>query len=514
MANPNLLDPSVRQAIVREIKSEENKSRRAESLRRFEVYKQRQEKFIVDKLESEFSSKTVREMRKILSINLAPRIINQLASVYQHAPEREWSNVTDDQKEYLLKLYDSAKVDTKMMQANRYFKLNDQVIIQVVPRSGMIQIRCLLPHQVDVIPDANDPEKAYAYIVSVFDKYEYLHDSSNTQDLSNPGRNPYRTSTYSDGTNQTIADKEDYKASLERYEVWTETENFIMDGRGNILSEDTLNPIGMLPFVDVSYEKDFEFWVRTGNGIIDFAIDFGAQLSDIANIIRLQGYAQPIIAADKVPDNMVVGPNHILFLQLDANRPELKPSFEFANPGSDLQSSLDFLEMSLRLFLTSKGIDPKTISGKLDAQSFSSGVERLLSMIEKFEASKADVEIMRWAEMKVYKLLVAWSNYYQGSDVLDESLRFGLQIGPDVEMTVKFSEPQAVQTKTETEDSIIKLLDKGLITKKKALMDLYELNDDQAEQMLAEIEAEKALMVPVMLQPQMEQPVDGEENVQ
>lgn len=519
MANLNLLDPGVRKNIIGEIKNSENKKRRADSLRRFEVYKQRQEKFIVDKLESEFSVKTVREMRKILSINLCPRIINQLASIYNTAPERTFGeNLTEDQQMQLDELYEYAKVDVKMMQANRYLKLNDQVIMQVVPRNGVIQIRTLLPHHVDVIPDEMDPEKPYAYIISVFDKYEFLDGNNYSQDLSNPGRTASASGPYKDGVNQQIGDSEDYKASLQRYEVWTAEDNFIMDGNGKIVSEDTVNPLGALPFVDISSEKDFEFWVRTGNGIVDFAIDFGAQLSDIANIIRMQGYAQAIVSATEQPQNMIVGPQHILFMQLDPSRPELKPTFEFANPGSDLQSGLDFLEVSLRLFLTSKGIDPKTISGKLDSQGFSSGVERLLSMVDKFEASKTDVELMRWAEREVFELMVAWSNLYQGTDQLIPELQ-NATLPDDMSFSINYASPEAVQTKTEVEDSLIKLLDKGLITKKKALMDLYGFDEAQAEEMMAEIDAEKALVMPVQLMPGQvppveEEPIDGETQVQ
>jgi hypothetical protein len=496
MANLDLMSESIRRSVIKEIKGDENKRRRAESLKRFEVYRERQDRYILEKLESEFSEKTVREMRKILSINLCPRIVDQLASIYKTPPVRGVANLTEAQEQQVAVLYEHAMVDVKLAQANKYFKLENQCAIQVVPRNGIVKIRVLLPHQYDVLPDENNPEEAYAYVVSVFDKFEYLNSASSSADLSNPGRGGFlKSSETMDGMNQSIADSEDYKASLERYEVWTKDLNFLMDGNGNIVSgDDVVNPIGELPFIDVACEKDFEFWIRRGNGIVDFAIDFGAQLSDIANIIRMQGYAQAVISAEKQPDSMVVGPNHILWLQLDANRPELKPTFEFVSPGSDLQASLDFLEMTLRLFLTSKGIDPKTVSGKLDSQSFSSGVERLLSMIDKFESSKSDTEIFRYVEMKLFHLLKLWSNVYQNTDQLIPELQLG-KIPDDAKMTVNFVQPQAVQTKTELEDSIIKLLDKGLTTKKAAIMELKGIDEDSADEVLAEIANEKSVQM-------------------
>lgn len=515
MANLDLSVQGIRSAVIKEIKGEENKRRKAESLRRFEVYKERQQRFIVEKLESEFSRKTVDEMRKILSVNLAPRMINELASIYQNPPEREFTDATDDELKQIDALYESVKADVKLLQANRYFKLNDQCAIQIVPRSQKLQARVLLPHQYDVIPDANDPEKAFAYIVSVFDKHEYIN-NNNSGDLSNPNKyvSPYKSAELIDSQNQKIADADDYKASLERYEVWTDQLNFIMDGNGKILSETTENVIGKLPFIDIAVEKDFEYFVRRGNGIVDFAIDFGAQLSDVANIIRMQGYAQAIVYSDKQPTDMVIGPNHILFMEIDPNRPELKPSFEFASPNADLASSMEFLEMTLRLFLTSKGIDPKTLSGKMEGKSFASGIERMLSMLDKFSASKADIELFRYAEYQMFDLMRLWSNAYQGNfEVLGEELQGG-QIREEVKLNVNFNEPQAIQTKIEKEDSVIKLLKEGLVTKRRALMDLYDVDEQMADQMAEEIEEEKQLRVEVMQETMAQDQVPNEDQAE
>lgn len=516
MANPNLMLPEIRQMIVKEIKSEENKRRKAESLKRFEVYRERQDRYIVEKLQQEFSEKTVREMRKITSVNLCPRIVDQLASIYNTAPDRDYENASEQEQIAIDALYESAKVDVKLLQANRYFKLNDQAFIQVIPRDGKINLRVLLPHHVDVIPDEMNPEKAFCYIISTMDKFEYLNNNGDTSEVSNPSKNPLRSTEYIDGRNQHIADADDYRASLERYEVWTDELNFIMDGKGNILSEDVSNPIADLPFVDISAEKDFEFFVRRGNGIVNFAVDFGAQLSDVANIIKLQGYAQAIVYAEKQPENMVVGPNHILFMQIDPNSPGTAATrFEFANPGSDLNGSLEFLEMTLRLFLTSKGVDPKTISGKLDAQTFGSGIERMLSMIEKFEASKSDIELFRWAEKQVFDLMVKWSNFYQGDvSVLKPGLQNGI-ISDEVSLTVQFTEPQAVQTKTDKEDSIIKLLDKGLVTRERAIMEVWGIGEDGAQEMLEKINEDRAARAPVVIQSEDDEDQDqDQENIQ
>ena len=135
-----------------------------------------------------------------------------------------------------------------------------------------------------------------------------------------------------DQRNQKIADSDDYQLGLMRFVWWTDEFNFITDGHGELVSdpEDIQNPLGYMPFIDVSEEKDFEYWVRCGCPIVDFDRDFGKMLSDTANISRLQGYAQAIVYAETIPEDMVVGPNHVLRIPLDPNSTK-DPRFEFVS---------------------------------------------------------------------------------------------------------------------------------------------------------------------------------------
>lgn len=501
----DLSNSGLRSTVINAIKGEENKRRKAESLKRYEVYKERQGRYIIEKLREEFSQKTVDEMRKILSINVAPAIINQLSSIYNNEPERAFSNATEDQQELLERIYFHGGFDPRLRNANRYFKLHSQCAIQVLPSNGKITMRVLQPHQYDVIPSDVDPEIGEVYLVNVFDKFEFLGGTNSGGDVSNPSRGGFslRGSEIIDGTNQKIGDADDYKAKQDRYEVWSKDFNFIMNGKGEILSEDTTNPIGELPFIDVAgCDKDFEFWIRRTNGIVEFTLDFGKILSDVANVVRLQSYAQAIIASDKEPTGLQVGPDKMIWLQLDPNNPGFQPKFEFVSPSPDLQGSLDFLDMVLRLFLTSMGVDPKEISGKLEAKSYTSGVDRLLAMISKFEASKADMDIFRYVEDQIFKLIKLWSNVYnslpESANTLDKDFH-GPILSDDIEMEVKFSEPQAVQTESEKQDSVIKLLDKNLISRRDAMKKLFGVDDDMADKMMKEIDGDNALRIPAML---------------
>lgn len=460
-------------SIIEEILGAENNKRKAKALKNYEIYKDRQEQFVREQLVREFGDKTVNEMR-IININMCKRIVNQLASLYINPPERQFVGATEKELEQIDALYEYSQANSKLLLANRFFKLQKQCAIQVIPKDGCIQIRVLSPHQYDVISQDDDPEKAAVYIINTIDKTKYL--------------------TGYDQQNQKIADPDDFKKQQMRFVWWTDAFNFETDGNGKIMSEPVPNPIGQLPFIEVSgCSKDFEFWVREGCGPAEFSVTASTVWSDICTINKIQGYAQAVISGDKLPENLMVGPTRVLFLPTDSTS-AVQSKFEFVNPNPDLAAALEMLEMLIKTFLSSEGIDPQTISGKADATKYSSGLERMLAMIEKFEASKEDLEVFRWVEYRLFDLLKSWSNIYQGVDFLKPELKNG-QINESVDLDVQFATPSVIQTKTETEDSVIKRLDKGLISKVEAVSELRDISLENAMIALEKIAEENQALV-------------------
>lgn len=497
----NLEDLSYRKKIIDQINNDENKDRKKESLKRFEIFKNRQERYILQKLNEEFTEKTVREMRKVTSINIAPRIIKEEASIYNDAPERVFGEVSEKETEALDAHYRASKVNVGLKLANEYYKLFDQCALYVIPMDGKLWVKPLAPHWYDVIPSDDNPERAEVYILNILDKQEYLNAPlNNTDNRLGTGNDINKKRTISDGQNQIIADRDDYKSKLNKYVVWSKDFHFTMNGEGTITSdlENIKNDLGRLPFIDIASEKDFEFFCRYGSDTTDFAIDYGVQLSDHSNILRMQGYSQAIIAAEKEPDNIVVGPNHTIFLQQDPNS-TVAPSFSFASPSPDLGSSLATLETLLKLLLTAKGLDPETVTGTGDGNRYNSGLDRLLAMIDKFEATKADYDLFRDVEDELKDLIIAWNNILQDATdpkiALDDKLKNG-QINTDCTLEVSFNEPGLVQTKQDKEDSVIKLIKERLLSRKEAIMQLRDVDKDMAEEILAEIEEDDEITLP------------------
>jgi hypothetical protein len=514
----DLLDKGVRAQVLSDINQEDNHNRKRDQQKRYDVYHGRQDVYILERLRKEFSQKTVDEMRKILSINLAKRIIDEKSSVYTREPERTFytksgADLTDAQTEQLEALYRFNNVDTALALTNVAKNRHDQCALMCVPdKMGGFKVRAVSPIHYDVIPSNKDPEKAYAYIISVWDK-----------DLRGTVRSgqgePTQLNQYkgNDRTNQSIADDDDARALHQRFVVWTAKEHFIMNGGGKIQGEIMPNPIKMLPFIDVApAEKDFQFFVRRGSNTIDFSLDYGMLLSDNANVIRLQSYSQAVISSEKLPTNMTVGPNHILHLKLDPNRPELSPRFEFVTPNPDLAGTQSFMESMLNLHLTSEGQDPSILSTTNSGQKFNSGLDRLLSMISKFEATRDDFALFRKVEDQLVRIMGAWSNEYQnvvGDGELDSDLKIAT-LPDDVMVDVKFSEPEAIQTRAEQEDSIIKLIGEGLMSRLEAVMELRGVNEDEAKRILEDIDGEDFASGAEIIKPMTEVIDDGSSDIQ
>jgi hypothetical protein len=492
MANPDLTRLDERINLVNEIEGEENVSRKRYEQRKFDIYRNRQASYVLERLFDEFSPKTVQRMRKVLSINPCKRIIDQLGSIYAKEPDRHFSNTTEDLESGIENMYHYAMFDEQMRLANRYYKLHDQAALMILPKYGRICARALTPKDYDVIPDDQDPERAYAYILNAWDL-----DQRRASDYY--GTTPQLDNTYfqNDRRNQKIADDNDRQKAQKRYVIWTDELHMTVNGFGDVVGEIVPNPIGKMPFIDIASEKDFQFFVRRGNSVPEFTIDLLSQLSDLAEISRLQGHSQAIVYSVEEPRDLAVGPNKVMWLKLDPNNPNAQPKFEFASPTPDLGNSLEILNTQLRMFLSTMGLDPATVAGKTDARAFTSGLDHLLSNIDKFKASQEDMDIFRRVETEAFDLMRDWSNLMQGvtdETQLIEPLQIG-QIPMDVNIEVKFAEPTSVRTQSELEDSVLKRIDAGLLTKRDALIELYGFDKDSADQYIQELNGDSALVV-------------------
>lgn len=474
-----------RKKIIDDIKSDENKKRKAKSLQEYEIYNGNINQYVEAYLTQQLSAKTVKKMPIISSIDICKRIVDQEASVYKTEPIREFKDITEQDKLVVESVYSDAMADIKLLKSNRYFKLQAQSLIQVLPKEDKLTFRVLMPHHFDVVPDSLDPEKAAAIIISSFDKDAYSQGNRPAVANSN-----FITGNNRDNINQSIADSDDYKSSLERYAVWTNELNFVMDGNGKIVSgEDVTNPIGIMPFVEVVADKDFTYFVDRGSQLPNFAVQYNAALSDLANIVRLQAYSQAVMigAKESMPEEITVGPTTVIKMTVDQNNP-IPTDFKFVSPSPDLSGSISFIEVLISNFLSSRGLSPATVSGKSQADKFTSGVDRFLAMIDKFEASKQDFALYKSVEMQLFEVIKAYLLRYSNTRLLNKKYYVSQNL-KNAYMNISFSKPDEAQSEKEKLDVIQQKLELGLIDDVSALMELEGLTEIEAKEKLDKIQA-------------------------
>lgn len=466
----DLLNYEDRKTFLEDKDTEENRERKEESFLAYEVFNDRLRAYVEAYLLGQFSESTVLEMPIVSSINLAKRVVTKEASIYNNCPEREWTNLTEDQEDELEKFYEDVMIDQKLLKANQFYKLQGQAFLLPIVKQGRFELRLVLPHQFDAVPNDDFPTEADAVVLSSMD------------------RNRVMTS---DMLNQSVSDKDDYRSTLEKYIVWTKEWNYAFNGKGLITTEVLPNPLGEIPLIDISQCKDSEYFVRTGQSLSDFAIQYCGYLSDLGHVVKMQGWSVAYMKGDKdlMPKSLRVGPSIVLHLPIDPNRP-VDTEFGFASPNPDLQGSIAYGENLIATFLTSRGLDATLISGKANSKTYSSGLERLLAMLDQFEASKSDYNLFEKIEKQLFEKIKLWSDATYGTDQAFLSFKI-----PDTcELSVKFGNPEMVQSEKEKLDTLIAKLDAGLISKVEAIQYDRNVDSEKAAEILLEIEADTLSM--------------------
>ena len=526
----DLLDMGYRKKIINEIKGDENVQRKIVSYKKQNMQNDNFYQYVVEYLESKLDPETVQEMHVFSDVNLQKRISKSEAAIYRTEPHREFF-VNDKQVDELKDIYDRMNIDTCMRRANEAFKYQDQCAIQVYPEDGELKSRVLLPHHYDVIPDQMNPEKPFAYIISNFDN------TSRDKIKKREDRTGFsQGDKYRDNVNQEIADYDDQNVKYERYYVFTRELNFVMNGKGEILDKVTQQPLSetldendvnivsplaeynCLPFIDISNAKDFEFWVRTGDVLYDATIRYNVILTSEFQTVEMQGHAQPYYKGDAehMPENVRIGVDKMIFIPVNPVN-EVSSEFGFANPGSDLPGIREFRESFLKTFLSSRGLDTGIVSGNASTDKASSGIEKMLQMIEKFEASQEDFSLFRNCENELIKLISAWINVLRnerenGELILDEIYQINLPEPKQVTVNVEYAKPELIKTEMEKLEVAEKEIEMGVSSQVHYLMDHKGMSETQAIEYLQKVQEYEQLTQPQfgVIQPDNEVEINDE----
>jgi len=290
---------------------------------------------------------------------------------------------------------------------------------------------------------------------------------------------------------------EDLEKELERrenesYIVWTKEVHYKMDGSGNIEGKVLPNPVApMLPFVPVSSEKEDCYFVRQGEDVAEFGVMFNAILSKNQQIADMQGYAQAYLSGPREmqPNSITVGPTKILRLITDPET-NSETKFGFISPNANLTEIQNNLDRLVNYFLTSRGADPATVTGNANGKQFNSAMERLLAMIESFEASQDDMDVFRKAEMEVFHLVTMWNNALRTTDTLKKDM-VTTQVSDSASMSIEFAKPEMIKTSKEVDEMYTRRIENGAASRVDYIQELYGLTREEAIDRAARIDKDE-----------------------
>ncbi len=490
-----------RSKLAQSVTDESNLARKQWSLRQFEIQCGRIQQYVKENLENQYDIQSVKEMPIVSSINIQKRIVSKKATIYKKAPMRKFTNINDDQKEVVDLIYKDMCINQKLNVSNKGFVYQDQSIGMILPKNGKLIARIFKMHQIDAIASEVDPEVADGFIISVFDRENYIQlykDKKEKDTATGKSGRSVRSSAYPiDGVTSEVANEMQFKKYVERYLVWTPEYNYMQNGLGEVLDPETMEALGdqeiespligegCMPFFEASREKDFEYFVRASNALTDFTIEFNSRLTDESNNIKMNGYAVGVLKgpSELQPENQVIGA--AMLLKLATDDPDAVVDFEFVSPNSNIGEISSANDKFLNYFVTAEGLGAEAINSQGIQDKATSGIDRFIQGIQKIEAHQDDYEVYRNVEMQIYKIIKAWLRVLNGSDKLDK--KYQIILPEDSEIMVEYDKPEMIQTPGEMLTNWEKEYDLGLTSKVRYLMDTRSISREDALEELKQV---------------------------
>ena len=306
----NLQSITDRIKLIASINSENNKARKQWSLRQFNVNSGRIQAYVKEALMGQLHTDTVREMPIVSSINVQKAVVDKKSTIYKKRPKRVFTDVDETKQATLEVIYRDMKADMKLNKSNKNYTYQDQSIGMIVPKNGKLIMRIFQMHQIDAIVNNVDPEIADGFVMSVFDRtnYDQMESFRKEKDVATNVTGKSVQSSSTPDLDLEVGEMYQFQKYIEKYIVWTNDLNFMMNGLCEFIDPETGESTGemditsplasenIMPFFEVHKEKDFEYFVRPSNALTDFTIQFNERLSDLAMNQKMNGYAVGILS--------------------------------------------------------------------------------------------------------------------------------------------------------------------------------------------------------------------------
>jgi hypothetical protein len=502
-----ILSPEVRKAIIKEITTNpENLTRKFNALRKHEIFRDLNSKWVMDALQKEgFKQTTIEQMRNRASnVSVARKIINKLSQTYVGGVERKAKEAAD--QESLDAICNYTDANGAMKKSDQYRQLFRNALLQIVPRLNTQETRkaggeekyelcfkVLSEWEYDVVEDYYDKTKPMVVVLTDFVEQNQF---ASTQGLvaGAQGRRSEAVFTYpGNQVDEIIADSAADEGNEDRtFIFWSDSYHFTCNIDGDIIDspDGGENPIQQLPFVNLAWQQDGHFWAKGGDDVVEGSVLINKKLTDTNFIQFVQGWGQLVIAAKDVPKKIVGGPDNAFIFDVQANDPT--PQVFYASSNPDIESWLRTIELTVAMLLSTNNLSTRNISTKLDTSNPASGVSILIDNAELVSDQRDVQQFFQQREPKIWEIFRLWHQLYYDRQALVTELQ---EIAPmkSGDVSLKFLSVKPPMSDKERLEEMKLRKDLGIATLKDLLkMDNPDLTDEQLDAKLEEVQDEKA----------------------
>lgn len=394
--------------IIEEIEGAQNKDRKAEAWKLFEVYEDNQRPYVKEELARIYPD-TFDKFR-IGDINIAGKILNKKSKAYKNTPKRTLKN--DSETKTYNELLEESKADRAFKEFDKIFNAHKYA-----------------PLWVNYInPKGDAIDGSYMYQALAPYEYDLLRDPLTGEPLIFILHYPDTTITGGeDGVEQVITESQkDTAAESKVYSIWSKDHKVKVqsttDAKGDStrvevkLVEVINNDISRLPIAFLS--RDLAVDYPLPSQLANKAIDWNVGLSDLKTASSAQGHGQLVIEhpTGQAIEKPHLGKHTAILLPQSSKEKDSPTKAHYINANPDLAGQLDVLKFDLINIMDDEGIQAKsTLEGGAD--KFSSGFDRLLSeadvqdIIEDNQSLYADIEQEAYEIVKAYEKALNKNTY-------------------------------------------------------------------------------------------------------
>lgn len=409
-------------------------------------------------------------LHRIAPINLLRRTVDKLSQIYSDGPTRNLLKPNKKDSELMEFYTKSANWNQQMNVANENFNTYKNTWIRpVVDRYGKPQLVSIPSDRFTVY--GADPE--------------------------NPTQ-PTHLVIFAGAKHKMIGKTRDSRM-VEIWHVYTDEEFIIIDSDLEIQTEDMAalkldgkNPYETLPGVYVNRSANL-IVPKPDSDTLKMTKLFPILLSDLNFAVMYQCFSI-IYGIDVDDENIVMSPNAFWRFKTDnKGSSEKKPQVGVIKPQVDIDQVIGLIQAQLAMWLQSKNIRPGAV-GQLRAESFSSGVSKMVDEMDTFEDRQKQVGYFTPAENALWiKIARNFHPYWLSAGKIDTKGKFS----PNFEVNTKFVDQRPMFDRKAVLDEVQQEIDLRILDRKRAATRVNPtMSQEEIEQMLADVDAEMTVTMP------------------